>query len=113
VGGAAAGSWPWLGGLLMIVAGACLVIGFATPVAGILAAATCVLAAVLVGTSAAAPYVCIMAAVVVLLGPGAWSVDARRYGRRQVMIVVTPSPPTSKQVPGPDPAEVSEDPSKP
>jgi len=65
---------------------ALLLIGFWTPIAGCVAAVTEVVDAL-----AAVPgllthiFVIAIAASVVLLGPGAWSIDAYLYGRKRVI----------------------------
>jgi uncharacterized membrane protein YphA (DoxX/SURF4 family) len=71
----------WLG-LLAIVLGASLIAGFATPiVAGLIA----------LGTFSSAAFVAAVATAIVLLGPGACSIDARLYGRREILIPRKPS----------------------
>jgi uncharacterized membrane protein YphA (DoxX/SURF4 family) len=94
-----AGGEPWSGawivGLLVIAAGASLLIGFLTPVAGALAGLLSVglafswLPPPLPGVFGGPPatlYVIIMTAAVLLIGPGAFSLDARLFGRREVVI---------------------------
>ena len=56
-----------------------LFIGFMTPMAG-------ALAAVAGFVSASSLYVVCISAAIVLLGPGAFSVDARLFGRREIVI---------------------------
>src|SRR5216684_708669 len=81
----------WVVGLLAIASGSCLLAGFLTPVACVLVG----LAAICLAFSsfpspapdlfnAALPTVLlvVVAAAVVFLGPGALSLDARRFGRR-------------------------------
>lgn len=77
----------WLVVTLFIVNGSCLLVGFLTP-----------FVAVFVGLSAIAfviftpPFihsvvdVIILATALALLGPGAFSVDARLFGRREILI---------------------------
>jgi len=76
------------------IAGVALIIGFLTPIAS---SFVCVIGAVIMGvmhpaallllnsTMAAFEFV-VMSAVLVILGPGAISVDARLFGRREVAI---------------------------
>lgn len=90
----------WLGGLLGLSAGAALLIGILTPIAGLMAG----LGIMGVGFSMlAAPtpnlldekvsvvLAAVMAGAIVCLGPGAYSLDARLFGRREIII-----PPRSK-----------------
>jgi uncharacterized membrane protein YphA (DoxX/SURF4 family) len=84
----------WLGGLLG-AAGVALLIGVLTPIAGIVLG----LGAIGIGFSiVAAPMpnlfdeklsavlTAIIAAAIVFLGPGAYSLDARLFGRREIII---------------------------
>jgi uncharacterized membrane protein YphA (DoxX/SURF4 family) len=82
-------------GLLGLVAGGSLLVGFATPIAGgvvvlgALSAGFCVLpaaAANLFEAKLSLIFAGIMAAAIVFLGPGAFSVDARLFGRREIII---------------------------
>lgn len=70
-------------GVFEAACGALLVAGFATPVAA-LAGAILGLAAGLHGWPAV--YVSVVALAVALLGPGAFSLDARRFGRRELVV---------------------------
>ncbi|HEY6330300.1 MAG TPA: hypothetical protein VI756_13255 [Blastocatellia bacterium] len=91
--------WTSIVGLVAVLGGLLLIIGFLTPVAAILAGLGAIGIELLWG---AAPLsgsggwlstglVVIMAASVVLLGPGAFSIDARLFGRREIII-----PPASR-----------------
>ena len=89
----------WTAGSLSVVTGSLLLIGFLTPF-------VCVLlglggaAMAYYSFPAAAPdalhnglsllFVVIMSAVIVLLGPGAYSLDARLFGRREIIIPQLP-----------------------
>lgn len=66
--------------ILQLIAGTSLAAGFMTPIAGTLAVATAL--------AAAAPLleVAVVAAALILLGPGAFSIDARLFGRREITI---------------------------
>ena len=81
----------WTIGLLAIAIGLVLLIGFLTPIAG--AAAT--IGYLVIGVSrhccaCSALYLAVISAALVLLGPGAVSLDARLFGRREIII---PRPP--------------------
>ena len=89
----------WATCLLAIVSGGLLTVGLLTPfVAGFIGLGT---AAVAFSLLPAAPnlfdaklsavFAAAMSAAVVLLGPGAFSVDARLFGRREIII-----PPASR-----------------
>lgn len=76
------GRWPsGFIGVMAIVTAVLLTTGFLTPIAGILGGLTVLLA----GGPA---YECLLALAVVvfLLGPGAYSVDARLFGRLEIVI---------------------------
>jgi uncharacterized membrane protein YphA (DoxX/SURF4 family) len=96
----------WLGGLYGVAVGALLAIGFVTPVAALLAG----LAAVGSGLSMlptpspnlfdemlSTVFAAIMTAAIVFLGPGAYSLDARLFGRREIIIPSAPRPPKSSE----------------
>jgi uncharacterized membrane protein YphA (DoxX/SURF4 family) len=100
------GSAPgtWLGGLLGLAAGGALLAGFLTPAAGVIVG----LGALGVGFSVlpeptpnlfdarlSAILAAIMAAAIVFLGPGAFSLDARLFGRREIIIPQAPRRPES------------------
>jgi uncharacterized membrane protein YphA (DoxX/SURF4 family) len=92
----------WLVGLLALVAGAMLLIGFLTPVAGMAAGIGGIGVAVsllpactatLFDSKVALVFAVTMLVGIVALGPGAFSLDARVFGRREIIIPppVTPS----------------------
>jgi len=94
-----AGTGVWLVGTAVVVTGALLVLGVVTPVSGALAAAAATglafsllpypaRSAFAAGTPALG--VALEAAALVLIGPGAFSVDAALFGRREITI---PRPP--------------------
>ena len=77
----------WASGLLTVAAGALLLVGFLTPVAAAVAGGL-----ELAYAPAAIPsmaFLVAVAAAVTLLGPGAFSLDARCFGLREIII---PSP---------------------
>lgn len=77
------------GGFADLVGAACLIAGFMTPLAALAMAARLV-----VSICRSAPYLPDLGILLLtgggvalaLLGPGAWSVDARLFGRREVVI---------------------------
>lgn len=85
----------WSVGLLGVVVGTALLLGILTPVAGTLAALCnlCNWVFWLLASNAGARggvvitvYLIIMSMVVVLLGPGAFSLDAYLFGPREIVI---------------------------
>jgi uncharacterized membrane protein YphA (DoxX/SURF4 family) len=88
-----------IAGLLAITAGALLGIGFLTPCAGALVVLGCaglaqpwlpLLASEDSPGGRAALFVGAVAAALVPLGPGAFSLDARLFGRREIVIPAGP-----------------------
>jgi hypothetical protein len=89
------GAGAWLLGMAAVATGGSLLIGFLTPGAGVVAALSTVLIAVawyplsdssLFLVRAVALFVVADAAALVLLGPGALSLDAYLFGRREIVI---------------------------
>jgi uncharacterized membrane protein YphA (DoxX/SURF4 family) len=89
------GAWTWAVGPPALIIGAALLIGCMTPVAGALAVLGTVSVALsrlpplipsIFGGAPATIFMAVMAAAVLLLGPGAFSLDARWFGRREVVI---------------------------
>jgi uncharacterized membrane protein YphA (DoxX/SURF4 family) len=76
---------PAILGSLEIAVGGCLVAGFFTPIAAVL---TVILEAWRAFSGGADPWSSLLlgtlGAALALLGPGAWSVDARRYGWKRI-----------------------------
>ena len=68
--------------------GAFLLIGFLTPLTGALISAAGIFSALLSQNDSIAVeiYTIILAAAIFLLGPGAFSLDARLFGRREIVI---------------------------
>jgi uncharacterized membrane protein YphA (DoxX/SURF4 family) len=85
----------WLCGLLGLAAGASLLAGFMTPIAGAIVALGVLGAGFsllptpslnLLDAKLSAIFAGIMSAAIVVLGPGAFSLDARLFGRREIII---------------------------
>ena len=96
-------SGTWLLGLVLIVSGATLAAGFLTPVAGLLVG-LCFLGIALSWFPAPSSWgpqdakllasgMIITAAAIALLGPGAFSLDGRLFGRREIVIPPASHPP--------------------
>jgi uncharacterized membrane protein YphA (DoxX/SURF4 family) len=95
--------WMSIAGLLAILGGGLLIVGLLTPIAGGLVAFQTAGHALawfpipspnLLDTMSATALVGVVALAVALLGPGALSVDARLFGRREIIIPYNPK--TSK-----------------
>ena len=69
----------WIIAALVFVGAGCLLLGFVTPVA-----------AVLIGLASVAVAfnldIVVLSITIALLGPGAFSIDARMFGRREILI---------------------------
>src|SRR5437660_479790 len=94
----------WTISLVAIASGSALLIGFLTLVAGVMVGLATVFLSIssfpaatpnLFDASLPTILVVVMATAVVFLGPGALSLDARRFGRRE--IIIPRSPPSPKQ----------------
>ena len=92
----------WAIGSLEVLVGAALLIGFLTPIAGALAS----LGNLAIGMSwfltsgenaydkkVAALYLVVISIAITVLGPGAFSLDARLFGRREIIIPEASRPP--------------------
>lgn len=89
------GRWESVLGAVAILTGASLLIGFLTPFAAFLAEIFCLGLALswlpssipdVFSDAPATVFMVVMAAAVLLLGPGAFSLDARWFGRREIVI---------------------------
>ena len=89
-------------GALLAISGVCLMIGFLTPIASIVAGIGCVASNISwlpapVTTLFDGPLVSlemvVMAVSIALLGPGAFALDARLFGRREIVIPPAPRDP--------------------
>ena len=85
----------WAIGLLECVVGLALLIGFLTPIAGFFAmignaeigfSLILRLGAIADARIVNAIYLAVMSLALILLGPGAFSLDARLFGRREIII---------------------------
>jgi len=77
-------------GLLAIAVGAFLLVGFMTTIISLIAFVGGIVILSLAANSGATVlseiYALVLAAAVILLGPGAFSLDARFFGRREIVI---------------------------
>jgi uncharacterized membrane protein YphA (DoxX/SURF4 family) len=71
---------------LSLIAGVCLLIGFLTPVVAVVIGLGAVAFGILSGVSYGVLAVIILATAIVLIGPGAFSIDARLFGHREILI---------------------------
>lgn len=94
-GGDETGAQAWLLGVAALIVGALLIAGFVTPIAGGFAAIGAAAIALawcpqptpnLFDAATPAIFFIIDSTAVVFLGPGAYSVDARLFGRREIVI---------------------------
>lgn len=98
------GLLAWVAGIVAIASGVSLVIGYLTPLASVFAALTIIgtmlswfgshLSPVL-DSRVAIDLATSMAVALVCLGPGAFSIDARLFGRREIIIPDVSSRPKS------------------
>ena len=91
----------WVIGLIAMASGALLLIGFLTPIVGMLVGLGSTGIALswfpsptlhLLDSWLATVFVVIMAAALVCLGPGAFSLDSCLFGRREIVIPPAPRP---------------------
>lgn len=73
----------WVGAVLAIACGVLLACGFLTPIAGAVLAA-CIVTAPFFGERRYQLLAIVASVAIVLLGPGALSIDARLFGRREI-----------------------------
>jgi uncharacterized membrane protein YphA (DoxX/SURF4 family) len=81
--------------MLLAITGVCLLIGFLTPIVSVLAGVACIASTMsllpapagnLFDGALVSLEMTVMAVSVALLGPGAFSLDARLFGRREIVI---------------------------
>jgi uncharacterized membrane protein YphA (DoxX/SURF4 family) len=77
-------AYGWLFASLLLLGAGCLLLGFVTPVTAILIG----LFSLTFAFSSLAQIIdiVVLSAVIALLGPGAFSIDARMFGRREILI---------------------------
>jgi uncharacterized membrane protein YphA (DoxX/SURF4 family) len=89
-------------GALLAISGVCLMIGFLTPIASIVAGIGCVASNIswlpapvttLFDGRLVSLEMVVMAVSIALLGPGAFALDARLFGRREIVIPPAPRDP--------------------
>lgn len=71
-------AYAWALAVLVLLGAACLLLGFMTPVV-----------AVLIGLASTITFrldIVVLSTAIALLGPGAFSIDARMFGRREILI---------------------------
>ncbi|HJS24971.1 MAG TPA: hypothetical protein VJ751_11505 [Pyrinomonadaceae bacterium] len=78
----------WVVTALVFIIASCLLVGFMTPVAAIVIGLGAIALAVssLVASNPTLFNVIVLTAAIALLGPGAFSIDARMFGRREIVI---------------------------
>ena len=82
----------WVVTALVLIIASCLLAGFMTPIAAIVIGLGAIALAVssLPDTNQTLLNVIVLTAAIALLGPGAFSIDARMFGRREILIPNTP-----------------------
>jgi len=86
----------WLVAATVVVSASCLLVGFMTPIAAVvIGLATAGLVIFTVNPNHTGLNVIVLTTVIALLGPGAFSIDARMFGRREILIPHTPRWPKS------------------
>jgi len=72
-------AYAWAFAALVLVAAGCLLLGFVTPVVAVLLGLACLVFDFNLD-------LVVLSIVIALLGPGAFSIDARMFGRREILI---------------------------
>jgi len=86
---ASATAVTWIVIAISVVTAACLLTGFLTPVGAVVVT----LGATLVSIANLSPdfiEIIVLSVAIALLGPGAFSLDARLFGRREILLPNTP-----------------------
>jgi len=76
----------WVVAVLVVASSACLLLGFVTPVAAVLIGLASLGLTLSTVPSIQNLDITVLAVVIALLGPGAFSIDARMFGRREILI---------------------------
>ena len=86
----------WLAAAGVFIIASSLMVGFMTPIAAVATAlATAGLVIVTANLDQTGLDMIVLTTIIVLLGPGAFSIDARMFGRREILIPHTPRWPKS------------------
>jgi uncharacterized membrane protein YphA (DoxX/SURF4 family) len=82
----------WMVTALVLIIASCLLVGFMTPVAAIVIGlgAIALAASNVLDTNQTLLNMIVLTTAIALLGPGAFSIDARMFGRREILIPNTP-----------------------
>jgi uncharacterized membrane protein YphA (DoxX/SURF4 family) len=82
----------WVVAALVLIIASCLLVGFMTPVAAIVIGlgAIALAASNVLDTNQTLLNMIVLTTAIALLGPGAFSIDARMFGRREILIPNTP-----------------------
>jgi len=79
--------YRWLIAALILTGACCLLVGFLTPlVAGLIGLTSVILVFSSLPFSIQMLDIVVLATAIALLGPGAFSIDARMFGRREILI---------------------------
>jgi uncharacterized membrane protein YphA (DoxX/SURF4 family) len=82
----------WVVTALVLIIASCLLVGFMTPIAAMIIGLGAIALALssLFQTNQTLLDVIVLTIAIALLGPGAFSIDARMFGRREILIPNTP-----------------------
>jgi len=82
----------WVVTALVLIIASCLLVGFMTPIAAMIIGVGAIALAFssLFQTNQTLLDVIVLTIAIALLGPGAFSIDARMFGRREILIPNTP-----------------------
>ena len=82
----------WVVTALILIIASCLLVGFMTPIAAMIIGLGAIALALssLFQTNQTLLDVIVLTIAIALLGPGAFSIDARMFGRREILIPNTP-----------------------